>query len=58
MKIAQKILFPVVLLMVFAGCDPTDELENPDRLFRPIFKDPVVSMTWIKAEWDKLTEEE
>lgn len=53
MKIAKRLLFPVVLLLVFAGCDPTEELENPDRLFRPIFKDPVVSMTWIKAEWDK-----
>ena len=53
MNIAKRILLPVVILLVLAGCDRTEDLGNPDRLFRPIFKEPVVSMTWIKAEWDK-----
>ena len=53
MNIAKRILLPVVMLLVLAGCDRTEDLGNPDRLFRPIFKDPVVSMTWVKAEWDK-----
>jgi hypothetical protein len=41
-----------VLTMLLSGCKE-DDLGNPDRLFRPYFKNIDAGGDWIKLEWDK-----
>lgn len=42
-----------LIILLISGCKEKEDLGDPDRLFRPIFKSTSVGGDWIKLEWEK-----
>lgn len=51
--INRYFFFAALLSLLFISCEKEELLQGPERLFRPIVKESVISGTWFRIKWDK-----
>jgi hypothetical protein len=52
--IFKKYFFLAALVsLLFTSCEKEELLQGPERLFRPIVKESIISGTWFRIKWDK-----
>lgn len=54
-KMRKLILASSIILIALAACKKTDDLQGPNRLFRPVLKDALLSDgNWIAVSWQPI----